>query len=82
MDKNKFYIEISGKKYNATILTNFEVLGDNYCIYTVPSDTSGENNVYCAKIVEQYLVPIEDLKTRELTNKIITNLLSCIKGGQ
>ena len=44
MKENKtFYIEKDGIKIKATILTNFELYGDNYCIYTISNNDN--NNV-------------------------------------
>lgn len=77
-EQNKFYIEKDGKKYTATILTNFEVYGDNYCIYTTPIENTKENNVYCAKINGSILTKIEDPKEKELTDKIVKNLLGTL----
>lgn len=75
MEENKtFYIEKDGKQIKATILTNFELYGDNYCIYTVPNNDN--NNVYCAKVLENRLVKIENEEELKLTNKIVAELLS------
>ncbi len=67
-----FQIEKDGTKYKANILTNFELYNNHYCIYTIPSDTSKNYNVYCAKIIENNLVKIEDEQEIKLTNKIVT----------
>lgn len=74
-EKNIFYIEQNGHKIKANILTNFEVYGDNYCVYTIPIENNKNNIVYCAKIVNNQLVKIEDEKELRITNKIIHNLL-------
>ena len=74
-NENKvFYIEMDNKKLRANILTNFEVYGDNYCIYTINVDGTKMNNVYCAKIVDNNLVEIKDETELKLTNKIIYEL--------
>lgn len=79
MKENKiFYIEKEGIKYQATILTNFEVYGDNYCIYTVPDKTSHQNNVYCAKIIDNNLVEIKEEKERKITTQIIKQLMHSV----
>lgn len=74
-EASKFYIEKDGIKYTASILTNFELYGDHYCIYTIPSVKESQNNVYCAKIYENRLIKITDQKERDLTSKIVKQLL-------
>lgn len=73
-EKKVFYIEKDNQQIKANIITNFELYGDNYCIYTVPFN--GNNNVYCAKIIDNKLIKIENKEERELTNKIVTTLLN------
>lgn len=76
---NTFYIEKDGIKYKANIITNFEIYNDNYCIYTIPDETTKNYNVYCAKILGNNLVKIENEKEKKLTNKIVTELINSIK---
>ena len=78
-DQKTFYIEKDGTKYKANILTNFELYNNHYCIYTIPSDTSKNYNVYCSKIIENNLVKIEDEQEIKLTNKIVTELMNSLK---
>ena len=74
-ETSKFYIEKDGTKYTASILTNFTIYGDHYCIYTIPSIQEKQNNVYCAKIYENRLIKITDQKELDLTSKIVKQLL-------
>ena len=78
-ESNVFYIEKEGKNYQANIVTNFEIYGDNYCIYTIPNETTKNYNVYCAKIVGNNLVKIENEEELKLTNKIVTELINSVK---
>lgn len=78
-ETNVFYIEKYGKKYKANIITNFEIYQDNYCIYTIPDETTKNYNVYCAKIVGNNLVKIENEEELKLTNKVVTKLINAVK---
>jgi len=79
IENNNFYIEKDGRKYQATILTNFQIEKNHYCIYTIPSETTKEHNVYCAKIINNNLINITDEQEKKLTNKIINELLNGVK---
>lgn len=77
MEDNKiFYIEKDNKKIEATILTNFELHGDNYCIYTIKDDISKNNTIYCAKIINNQLIKIENENELNLINKIVKKLIN------
>lgn len=78
-ESNVFYIEKDGKNYLANIVTNFEIYGDNYCVYTIQDEITKNYNVYCAKIVGNNLVKIENEKELKLTNKIVTELINSVK---
>ena len=78
-EQSKFYIDENGKKIIANILTNFELYGDNYCIYTVPQNNSQEYEVHCAKIMGSTLMKIENEREKNMTNKIVQQLLQSIK---
>ncbi len=71
---SKFYIDQEGKRYTATILTNFELYGDHYCVYTIPDEKTKKENVYVAKIKENQLYRIESVKERELAGKVVKQL--------
>ena len=74
-EKDIFYIEKNGMKYKANIITNFELYGYSYCAYAVEDHQSKNYNVYCAKIVNDHLIPIMDEKEIQLTNNLITELI-------
>lgn len=74
-DNKIFYIEKGSIKVKATILTNFELYGDNYCIYTIKSENSKNNNIYCAKLINNQLIKIENESEMKLVNKIVTKLI-------
>lgn len=74
---NKFYIDKDGKRYEANILSNFSVNNNVYCIYTVGRDDN-QNSVYCAKVVNNELVKIENEDEIKLTNKIVNSLLAVL----
>lgn len=77
MEENKiFYIETDGKQVKATVLTNFELYGDNYCVYTISNTDNKTNNAYCAKILDNRLIPIENEEELKLTNKIVSELIN------
>ena len=76
MEENKtFYIHKEGKNIQANILTNFELYGDNYCIYTInkENDTS---DVYCAKLINNSLVEIKNESERKRIEKIVKKLIN------
>lgn len=76
MEDNKvFYVEKNGTKIKATILTNFELYGDNYCIYTIPIPNSKEIDMYCAKLIDNQLIKIENEEEIKLTNKVVNKLI-------
>ena len=80
MNESKmFYIQKDDMTIKANILTNFEIYGDNYCIYTIPIENTKNNNVYCAKIVGNKLVPIEKEEDSRLTDKIINELMKKVE---
>lgn len=72
---NKFYIDKDGKRYEANILSNFSVNNNVYCIYTVGGDDN-HSSVYCAKVVNNELVKIDNEDEIKLTNKIVNSLLA------
>lgn len=77
MDTNKFSIEVNGEKYIASILTNFTIYDDTYCIYTIP-DKNKNHNVYCAKVIGNKLENITDEKELALTNKVVNEFISSL----
>jgi len=60
LDINKFYIRKDNQRIEANILN------DTYCIYTIPT-TDKNNNVNCAKLIGNNLIPITDEKELSLT---------------
>ena len=74
-NQNTFYIETDKGKIKATILTNFEIYGDYYCVYTIPVEHTKNYNVYCAKNIEGKLVPITDENEQNRINKIVKELI-------
>lgn len=76
MEENKiFYIEENGKQIKANILTNFTVVDETYCIYTIPIENTQNNNLYCAKIINNKLVEITDEIEKNRINKIVQKLI-------
>lgn len=74
MEENKIlYIEKNGEKLKANILTCFEVLNENYCVYSIQNPPSVD--VYCAKLINNNLVKIEDEEEKERINNIVKQLL-------
>ncbi len=76
---NKFYVDVSGKKIVAEILTCFNIYEDSYCIYTVPNSQNDNYGVYCAKIVGNTLVKIEKEEEKRLTSKVVMKLVSALQ---
>lgn len=76
-DNYEFYIEKDNNKYKAQVITDFEIYGDRYCIYKLANDE--QNNVYCAKYLNNKLVKIENQEELNLTKKIITKLIESLK---
>lgn len=72
---NKFCIDKDDKRYEANILSNFSVNNNVYCIYTIGRDNN-LSSVYCAKIIDNELVKIENEDEIRLTNKIVNSLLA------
>ena len=77
-ETSKFTIEVNGKQYVATVIMNFSLYGDYYCIYGIVNDNH-DYDVYCGKIVGNTVIPIEDEKEKSLTNKIILALTGAVK---
>ena len=73
-----FNIEINGKNYEAKIIMNFELYSKYYCVYGVENDQK-EYNVYCGQIINNTVVPIQNEKDKELTEKIEKILVNSIK---
>lgn len=74
MEENKtFYIENNGQRIKANIITFFEVLNENYCIYSLQNHPLVD--IYCAKIINNNLVKIEDEEEKERINNIVKQLL-------
>lgn len=73
----EFYIEKDNNKYKAQVITDFEIYGDRYCIYKLVHDD--QNNVYCAKYVDNNLVKIDNEEELNLTKKIVTKLIESLK---
>lgn len=74
MEENKtFYIENNGQRIKANIITCFEVLNENYCIYSLQNHPLVD--IYCAKIINNNLVKIEDEEEKERINNIVKQLL-------
>lgn len=78
MDINKFYIEENGQRLEANILTNFTIFDDIYCIYTILTKDKN-HNVYCAKLIDNKLIPIIDEKELNLTNTIVNKYIESLK---
>lgn len=77
-DTSKFTIDVNGKQYLATVIMNFSLYGDYYCIYGIENDNQ-DYDVHCGKIVDNTVMPIENEKEKSLTNKIILALTSAVK---
>lgn len=78
MEENKkFYIKKDNQKYTATIITNFNINNNNYCIYSIP--VKKEFNVYCAKLINGKLIPIENPNEKKLTDKVVKEFVKVTK---
>lgn len=76
--KNKFDIVVDGVKYNATIICNFNLFENKYCIYTIPIDNQ-YSNIYCAKIIDDKLFAVYDEGELEFTNGIVKLISNTLK---
>ena len=72
-----FNVKKNGVEYEADVLTNFELYGDHYCVYTIPN--SDYYDVYCAKIVDGKLIDIKSEKEKEMTNIVVSRLIDSVK---
>ncbi len=77
--KNKFTAVINNVKYNAYVISNFSILGDNYCVFAV-DNAKDVNTVYCNKIVNDNLIEIESEEERKLVSKVVNTILDAVKG--
>ena len=77
MDKSNFNVIKNGKSYQAHILANFDIYGDNYCIYTISH--LDNYDVYCAKVVGDALIDVQDEKEKKLVSGVILKLVNAIK---
>lgn len=78
-ESNIFYIYHNGIQYRATILITFNIFDDQYCIYTIPDESSKNHNVYCAKVIGSKLIKIENEEEKRMTNKVVTQLIESLK---
>ena len=78
-ETSKFTIDVNGKHYVATVIMNFSLYGDYYCIYGVENHNH-DYDVHCGKIIGNTVTVIEDEKEKSLTNKIILALTNAVKG--
>ena len=76
--ENKFTAVVDGRKCDAYVISNFSILGDNYCAYTVGSE--GKTDVYCDKVVNNSLIKIESEEEKRLVSKIVNTILKVIEG--
>ncbi len=78
-ETSKFTIDVNGKQYIANVIMNFSLYGYYYYIYGIKNDNK-DYDVYCGKVIGNTVVPIENEKEKNLTNKIILALTNAIKG--
>lgn len=78
-ETSKFTIDVNGKQYIATVIMNFSLYGDYYCIYGI-ENSNHDYDIHCGKIIGNTVTPIENEKEKNLTNKIILALTSAVKG--
>ena len=77
MDKSNFNVIKNGKQYQARILANFVIYGEHYCIYTISH--LDNYDVYCAKVVDDALIDVQDEKEKEIVSNVILKLVNAIK---
>ena len=74
MDKSNFNVIKNGKQYQARILANFVIYGEYYCIYTISH--LDNYDVYCAKVVDDALIDVQDEKEKEIVSNVNEFFLS------
>ena len=79
MENNKFTVVIDNNKYDAYVISNFSMLGDNYCMYAVDNGKE-DKDVYCDKVIDNTLVKIESSEELQLISKIVKSILDAVKG--
>ena len=81
MDNSKSFDVIKdGVKYKAIVIMNFSLYDAYYCIYGIKNGNR-DYDVYCGKIIGDRVVPIENEKDRDLTNKIVLAITNVVKEG-
>ncbi len=80
-DVGKFSIVVDGREYDANTIMNFELYGDYYCIYGIKNEDE-DYDIYCGQIIGNTVVPIENEKNKNLTDKIVLALTNAIKEGE
>ncbi len=76
---NVFYVDVGGKKVIAEVLFSFTFNGNLYCAYSIKNDNTEGNDVYSAKILNDVLIDIEDLREKQMIDTYIYNMLSIVK---
>ena len=82
MNNNKFNVVIDNNKYDAYVISNFNIFDDRYCVYAIDKGKE-KKDVYCDKVVNNKLVKIENKEEINLTTMIVNDLIKVVnqKGG-
>lgn len=83
MENNKFTVVIDNNKYDAYVISNFNIFDDYYCVYAIDRGKE-KKDVYCDKIINNKLIKIESKEEINLTTMIVNSLLKAVesKGGK
>ena len=79
MEESKFTAVIDGVKCDAYVIANFNILGDNYCMYAVDNGKE-DKDVYCDKVIDNTLIKIESTEELQLISKVVKSIMDAVKG--
>lgn len=78
MANDDIYVDINGKRYGVKVITTFNMLGNDYCVYAIPN-SSHNNSVYCDRLIDNALIAITDEQELKVINNVVQKLLEPLK---
>lgn len=66
-----------GSSIIASIIVNFEYMGNKYCIYSM--NAQDEVNIYCAKNIDGQLIKVTNREEQTFVNTVVNKIVDAIK---